>query len=695
MKQTLLKSFLVTAGLFAGTTGAWADDAPATTTTLYERGTSTTAWTADNLSDFTTNGGTYELTDYGAQLTSSNGTVKAEKTIAPTANSIVNVEAVWLGMSNTGRSFSDGNASYFRFGNIYVLENDVDKKAAYSLSAFSSSNYTTFTGPTGWRAYDASTRPFYVIKMEINTATNVLNYLCVYSSSDESKALLEIKGQQLTNADYTTIGFGYIKTKSATTQQVEILKSIKVTETAQTITTADYKVKYVDESGNEIKESVTRKGEVDGAIALTDGDKANFFNSNKTKKYIYVSDDAGDKTIGKDGKTEVTVKFREANTYSYTVNAVDGDGATLKQIGTGSDFEGETAYVPYDEYINNNGTLLKSSAESKSFKKVVSLTENNIVATVKYSASGISDVVYYSEGEDIEGASVVNSGNADSRCSGAAVGYSTTDLKFVTLPAGTYKISAVVYSPTSAGGSFSIKNGDEVVYSFTSGNSNRTAVSSENIVLSGETELSIGTCSANAAYDLIYIQRVAVDETLNITSVGYATFAPAGNVTIPTGVTAYTVTVNDDNSTITLNELNSDAVIPAGIGVLVAGEEGSYTFAGTTTAAVAPTNNDLKVAGASTVADGKQYGLAQVDGVVGFYKIKSGETLKQGKAYLEVSTTDEAKVSFFSLTGELTGINNVEAVKTADGAFYTLQGVKVAKPTKGLYISNGKKVIVK
>ena len=600
-----------------------------------------------------------------------------------------------MGMSHVGRKLSEGNASYFRFGNIYILENDQDKKAAYSLTTFSASNCITFTGPTGWRNYEASPRPFYVIKMEINTATDVLNYLRVYSSSDESKALLEVQNQPLTDADYTTIGFGYIKSGSVSNNQVEILKSIKVTETTQSITTADYTIKYVDGDGNEIKTAETRTGQVGGAITLTTADKANFFTSDNTKKYIYASDDASEKTIAEDGKTEVTVKFREAATWSYTVNAVDGNSTTLKQIGTGSYFEGEKVSVPYDEYINVEGTLYKSSAESSSFKKGVELTEDNITATVKYSASDISDVVYYSEGEDIEGASVVNSGNADARCSGAAAGYSATDLKFVTLPAGTYKINAVVYSPTSAGGSFSIKNGDEVVYSFESGNANRTAVSSDNIVLSSETELSIAPCSANAAYDLIYIQRVATDAALSITSAGYATFSPASNVTIPEGVTVYTVAVNEDNSTITMTQIASEAVLPAGTGVLVAGAEGEYTFAGTTADATELTNNDLKVAGESTVADGKQYGLAQVDGKVGFYKITSGETLKAGKAYLEVSEESAAKMSFFSLDGGLTGIGSVEAAKAANSAFYTLQGVKVAKPTKGLYISNGKKVIVK
>ena len=690
MKKTLLNTFLVAAGLLAGTMGAWAQ----TTTTLYERGTSdATAWTSDNLSDFTTNGGTYELTDYGAQITSSNGTVKVEKTISPTANSIVNVEAVWLGMSNTGRAYAKGNASYFRFGNIYILENDQDKKAAYSLTTFSASNYTTFTGPTGWRAYDASTRPFYVIKMEINTATDVLNYLRVYSSSDESTALLDLEDQQLTDADYSTIGFGYIKSGSMGNNQVEILKSIKVTETTQSITTADYTVKYVDGDGNEIKTAETRTGQVGGAITLTTADKATFFTSDNTKKYIYASDDASEKTIAEDGKTVVTVKFREAATWSYTVNAQYGETTTV--IGSGSNFEGEKVSVPYKEYINVDGILYRTDTQDNSFKRVFELTEDNLVKTVTYLKSDFSNVVYYSEGEDIEGASVVNTGNADARCSGAAAGYATDDLKFVTLKPGTYKITCCVYSPTSAGGSFSIKNGDEEVFGFTSGNANRTSFYSPELTFTETTELSMAKGSANAAYDLIYIQKTISNSSLDITSAGYATFAPAGNVTIPSGVTVYTVKVNDDNETITLKALDADAVLPAGHGVLVAGAAGEYTFEGTLADATELTDNDLKVADGTTVADGSQYGLAMPDGKVGFYKIKSGDTMAEGKAYLQVNSADAAKMSFFALDGETTGINAVEASKAADNAFYTLQGVRVAKPSKGLYIMGGKKVIVK
>ena len=50
----------------------------------------------------------------------------------------------------------------------------------------------------------------------------------------------------------------------------------------------------------------------------------------------------------------------------------------------------------------------------------------------------------------------------------------------------------------------------------------------------------------------------------------------------------------------------------------------------------------------------------------------------------------------FSVDGELTGIRTIESgVQDVENEYFDLQGRKVAQPTKGLYIVNGKKIIVK
>ena len=60
---------------------------------------------------------------------------------------------------------------------------------------------------------------------------------------------------------------------------------------------ADYKVVWYNETAEEDIKSETRNGQVGSLISLTDNDKANFYNSDKSVKYIYTSDDLGEKTI--------------------------------------------------------------------------------------------------------------------------------------------------------------------------------------------------------------------------------------------------------------------------------------------------------------------------------------------------------------------------------------------------------------
>lgn len=60
----------------------------------------------------------------------------------------------------------------------------------------------------------------------------------------------------------------------------------------------------------------------------------------------------------------------------------------------------------------------------------------------------------------------------------------------------------------------------------------------------------------------------------------------------------------------------------------------------------------------------------------------------------DVAATTETGDVQLAMEGEFTGINSVVVIP-ADGKYYDLQGRRVAKPTKGVYIVNGKKVYVK
>ena len=74
-----------------------------------------------------------------------------------------------------------------------------------------------------------------------------------------------------------------------------------------------------------------------------------------------------------------------------------------------------------------------------------------------------------------------------------------------------------------------------------------------------------------------------------------------------------------------------------------------------------------------------------------------GGTLPANKAYLpstEVPTSADAKGIAIVFDGNTTGINEVQKAET-DGAIYNLSGMRVSKTQKGVYIMNGRKVIVK
>lgn len=111
-----------------------------------------------------------------------------------------------------------------------------------------------------------------------------------------------------------------------------------------------------------------------------------------------------------------------------------------------------------------------------------------------------------------------------------------------------------------------------------------------------------------------------------------------------------------------------------------------------------PTNKLVKGTGtALTWSDTDKFYVLMTSGEPGFYKANNN-TVAETKAYLDLSGLAGGAHSFtLDLEeGNVTGIANVSSKKEAmNGAFYNLAGQKVAQPTKGLYIMNGKKVIIK
>ena len=80
----------------------------------------------------------------------------------------------------------------------------------------------------------------------------------------------------------------------------------------------------------------------------------------------------------------------------------------------------------------------------------------------------------------------------------------------------------------------------------------------------------------------------------------------------------------------------------------------------------------------------------------GAFHPTSGGTIKANKAYLQIPTSAARETLTISFDDESTGVKEVNGVKDVnDDSYFDLQGRKVTQPTKGLYIMNGKKYVIR
>ena len=194
----------------------------------------------------------------------------------------------------------------------------------------------------------------------------------------------------------------------------------------------------------------------------------------------------------------------------------------------------------------------------------------------------------------------------------------------------------------------------------------------------------------------VVLFRKKTTESASISSAKYATFSSpdALDFSAESGLTVYTASVNADKMEVTLHEVPSKKV-PANTAVMLHGSQGSYK--GSIVASAEDLgSNDLKVANSDMNGEaGNIYVLNIVEGVVGFYKLKATGTLKAGKAYIVVPGGSGAPMLSLQ-DGELTGLspekNGMEVNKLI---YYTLDGQRVMHPSKGVFIQNGKKVVIK
>lgn len=193
-------------------------------------------------------------------------------------------------------------------------------------------------------------------------------------------------------------------------------------------------------------------------------------------------------------------------------------------------------------------------------------------------------------------------------------------------------------------------------------------------------------------YSKVQLFKKVTFETLTTSAGGYATYSADYAVNYSElGLTAYTLTVDETNKTVTAKEFMG--VVPAGKAVLVKGTKNTtYTLTPATTEGDATFATAL-LTGATT-ADGTQYGFTSKSGTPAFVQVVSGQDIPAKKGYIVLSGASAAKYSI-CFDDEATGIHTIEAASAANGAIYNLAGQRVDKAYKGIVIVNGKKYLNK
>ena len=198
-----------------------------------------------------------------------------------------------------------------------------------------------------------------------------------------------------------------------------------------------------------------------------------------------------------------------------------------------------------------------------------------------------------------------------------------------------------------------------------------------------------------------YLNKVKVTAHEGATGEFWATFYNKDKHFIaPTGTQVFKV--NLDGTALTMTEI-ADRIVTSGKGVVL-----KTTTSGTGiisivldvySAASADNYSGNSLVGTMTsiTNPGNAYVLNKKEAGIGFYKLSASGTIGANKAYL-IYDENAGSREFFSFD-DTTGMNDAmrlnDNVEMTNDNVYDLQGRRVSNPSKGIYIVNGKKVVIK
>lgn len=682
MKQNLLKTMLVSTALVAGTMGVWADDFVTYYSQDYEGADVLVDWATSNKDRYipilqTVDKNTFLTVDQttrrnnGCSLTNSSVKVAAGTDFTITLD-------LKLGSHNDKDKSST----------VFTIKDAENSSAIFSLADAGASSTKWIvngdndlqldlpgTGKTAdvWYTFKVTRKGNITYLTVTNTKTGdvVLKRTAIKTLSEKGGV-----GKMTfdTSRYFANLAIDNVVVRSLTGDDVPATQVFTVV------------TKYQLEDGTVIAED--RTDAIESGSKFTPSYDESFDDENY--RYTYKSGANEIASVGADATVTVVYTREELANWAITVKA---GGELNESLAKFTVKDAKNAAYTYPRYINKDSNLyqIKKGRYDQGYVRTINSVKGDEEVTEEYLLNS-KNVAFFAEAEDISSLTSVEGGNVPARCSSGKAAYAASDAVIAHLSAGSYKIKAAVFG--NAGVTFEFKVGDKTVFS---PGTKGYFFESESDIFTLDTDADVVLAAGgNSSKVVDYIAIMKTAEPVAVSAVKFATYVPTFNVVVPADAKVYTAKVNEAKSAVVLTEVPAGSVIAKGTPVLVGAEAGSYTFAASAEEAAPVENNDLKAATADTKGNGSTiYALVEQDGKAVFAPLKEGVAVSLGHAYLELPAASATRFYSIQFGGETTGINEVNAAAKADGAYYTLQGVKTSKAAKGIYIHNGKKVVIK
>ena len=632
---------------------------------------SSTEWVATNVTPTTSTDANTGLCCSGAP----GGGYTVKKTFSISSNAKVKYEGVWSVNRVTGR---DANYCYIQFGDKIRIS--VPNGGTYYLNTDGTSSSTTSTG------YSNTTKGVvsHTFSIIIDTSTKT-----VESFTFNNRNLLTlVSGTISGNFDSFTIGYQ----RGGSGSSANNLTSLTVSQLEQEVTNVGYTVNY-QLSGVTVKtvSNTSVVGETITAETAIDGTEEGYVGVH----YLSTESEASTMELVSDAASNVLnvpVRLPYTATVRLTKN-INGASSYVDFPFTETDAKVCSYAVGWPMYEKDGDNYFSLTGETDYSVMGTFVDGETISKTVNYTTAA-TDVIWFN---DINGASVTSTSY-----SGGSYTNTNSQLANVTVDKGIYDVIFKVVSKAGSGSSHRNAgvsvNGENVAN--LSGNVNgirtlRITVENNESVITA-----YGNGASNYTDNLDYVLIKKLPSTVSVPcTTTFATYANqdyALDFTGVTGLKAYTATVSGDVVTFT-----PATQVPAGTGLLLKGETKDVPVIASAAAVdnllFAPTT---AVAGLNYDQDNYyNYILSQPAGKqIGFYRANNN-SVAVGKAYLRISK--ETPVRQFSFIGfddenETNGISSLTSTLTeGERVVYNLNGQRVNAPTKGLYIVNGKKMLMK